>query len=145
MRYNQTSTTEKILQFLSNKEEGFLFGYETLSECGTYACLRSSIMRLCKIGEVCRVCQGLYIKKTKGVKNGMFPDNITIAIEIDKKVGGSPVPYGDTALYLEKRLNRCPKILNFRTTSSTRSLVLSDGTVVKYYKPKNSINKKSMK
>lgn len=130
---NDNSVSQNIILFLKDKEMGTTFIYKDFAECGTYTAIRSAVVKLCKSGHLRRVCQGVYMKPNV---NGTFtlPDNIHIAMEIDRRRSDYTVPYGTTLDYLEGKLKEMPKTLHFNTHGSTRIVTLPDNSIVKYRK-----------
>lgn len=130
---NDNSVSQNIILLLKGKKIGTTFIYKDFAECGSYTAIRSAVVKLCKSGHLRRVCQGVYIKPDI---NGTFslPDNIHIAMEIDRRRSDYTAPYGTTLDYLEGKLKEMPKTLHFNTHGSTRIVTLPDNSIVKYRK-----------
>lgn len=116
------STQEKIRGFLQSHKEGATFINDDFKHLGDYSCIRSAIVRLCKKNELVRVCQGVYMIP---YKEHLLPDCLTIAGEIARKSGGI-VKYKDDITINNVR------IYSVYTNSSTRSLFLDNGTIIKF-------------
>lgn len=127
----ENSVQNNIKKLLSESKVGTLFNYSDFKECGTYTAIRSAVVYLCKNSELERICQGVYVKPGKTGENYM-PDNITLAKEIDRKNGAIASPKGKTLEYLNGKIDKLPKSLEFYSTGSGRIIQLPDGTIVKY-------------
>jgi len=127
----ENSVQNNIKKMLSASKVGTLFNYNDFKDCGTYTAIRSAVVYLCKNKELERICQGVYVKP--GLKGENYiPDNITLAKEIDRKNGATASPKGKTKDYLNGKLDKLPKSLEFYSTGSGRIIQLPDGTIVKY-------------
>lgn len=114
------NTVVRLKAFLDTQPEGSTFVSDDFREFGTYACIRSAIVRMCKNNVLIRLCQGVYMKT--GAK---VPDKIYLAKEIARRSGAK-------ARLKEDEKKGGTRILTFYTTGSTRSMILEDGTVIKY-------------
>lgn len=127
----ENSVQNNIKRLLSESKVGTLFNYNDFRDCGTYTAIRSAVVYLCKNKELERICQGVYVKP--GRKGGnYYPDNITLAKEIDRKNGSTTSPKGKTKDYIDGKINKMPNSLEFFSSGSGRIIKLPDGTIVKY-------------
>ncbi|MDO4823073.1 MAG: DUF6088 family protein [Bacteroidales bacterium] len=127
----ENSVQNNIKKLLSESKVGTLFNYNDFRDCGTYTAIRSAVVYLCKNKKLERICQGVYVKPGRKGEN-YFPDNITLAKEIDRKNGATASPKGETQDYLNGKIDKLPKSLEFYSTGSGRKIQLPDGTIVKY-------------
>lgn len=132
---NQNSVFQNIILFLKDKKIGTTFIYDDFAECGSYTAIRSAVVKLCKSGHLRRICQGVYVKSNS---DGTFtlPNNIHIALEIDRRNSDYTAPYGTTLDYIKGKLKQMPNTLYFNTHGSTRIITLPDNSIVKYRKIK---------
>ena len=117
----QNSTTAKISDFIQRQKNGTTFVYDDFKELGSYSNIRSSIVRLCKKKELTKLYHGIYMKS-----GDKIPDAVHIALEIGRKKG----------LKVSLRRDKCygnTRIISLYTNGSTRNIILSDGTVLKYF------------
>ncbi len=124
------SVRNNIKRIIEQNKVGSLFNANDFKSCGSYTAIRTAIVDLCKEKCLERVCQGVYVKPGTGKE--YIPDNITLAIEIDRKNGSIAIPKGETLDFLEGRISKMPKKLEFFSTGSGRTRKLPDGVLVKY-------------
>ena len=130
MAEENNSVSKNIKRIIEQNKAGSLFNYNDFKSCGSYTAIRTAIVDLCKAKYLERICQGVYVKP--GTEKDYIPDNITLAIEIDRKNGSIATPKGKTLDFLEGRISKMPTVLNFFSTGSSRTRKLPDGTTVKY-------------
>ena len=132
MAFKENSVYNNIKRIVERSDIGHLFNYTDFRDCGKYTAIRTAVVDLCKQNYLERVCQGIYVKPDKLKSKSYLPDDITLAIEIDRKNGAEPTPKGETLEFLNGIRKKKPKILEFYSTGSGRKRVLPSGTVVKY-------------
>lgn len=133
MAFKEDSVHSNIIKLLSEEKPGKTFVYDDFSECGTYAAIRSAVVKLCKEKYLLRICQGVYIKPSPTGEN-ILPDNITLAIEIDRRSGAKATIKEKSRKYSREKTSIGSKELHMWSTGSSRRIKLPDGTVVKYFK-----------
>lgn len=133
------SVRKNIKRTIEHKKVGSLFNYNDFKECGPYTAIRTAIVDLCKESCLERVCQGVYVKPDIGNEKEYYPDNITLAKEIDRKNGSIATPRGKTLDFIEGRITKMPNELEFYSTGSGRTIRLPDGMVVKFTLKKGKI------
>lgn len=132
MEEEKTSVRKNMIKIIEQNEVGHLFNYSDFKDCGQYGAIRTAIVDLCRTKHLERVVQGIFVKPALGKQERYIPDNITIAMEIDRKNGSKATPKGKTLEFINGRLSELPKELEFYSTGSGRYLKLPDGTLVKY-------------
>ena len=126
------SVFKNIKRIIDQSDSGTLFNSNDFKDCGPYSAIRTAIVDLCKANYIERVFRGVYVKPDNANSKKYLPDDITLAMEIDRKNGSEATPKGKTLDFIEGRLLEMPKVLDFYSTGSGRTLVLPDGTAVKY-------------
>ena len=128
----ENSVRQNMMKVIDEKRVGSLFNYDDFKDCGTYTAIRTAVVDLCKANYLERICQGIYVKPDKIKSKKYYPDNITLAKEIDRKNGSTAIPRGSTLLYIKGIISDMPNELNFYSTGSGRVIRLPDGTIVRY-------------
>lgn len=116
------STLSSIENFIDSQEQERMYIHEDFREYGDYGAIRSAVVRLCDRKILKRVCQGVYIRLSS---EDYQPDAISIASEIARKTKASIEIKEDVKL-------DNGRIVSFYTNGSTRSIITSSGTTIKF-------------
>ena len=132
MPEKENSVYNNIKKIIKQSKVGRLFNYNDFAECGTYSAIRTAVVDLCKANYLERVCQGVYVKPNINKVKNYIPDDITLAIEIDRRNGSVATPKGSTLEYVNGIMPDMPDKLEFYSTGSGRTIKLPDGRIVSY-------------
>lgn len=132
MTVKENSVCSNVKRIIDQSEIGRIFNYRDFDSCGPYTAIRTAVVELRKNNYLERVCQGIFVKPDKTSNKSYIPDDVTLAIEIDRKNGAIAVPKGATLDYINGKITKKPRELEFYSNGSGRVIYLPNGTKVKY-------------
>ena len=133
MVVSEESVRNRMKLMIESDDIGHLYNINDFRECGPYSAIRTVLVDFCKSKVLERVFRGIYVKPgTNKRRESYLPDDITLAKEIDRKNGSIATPKGKTLDYVNGIISEKPKVLEFYSTGSGRTVKLSSGVMVKY-------------
>ncbi|WP_113663992.1 DUF6088 family protein [Pedobacter nanyangensis] len=116
---------KQIIQYVDKAKGGQILLPTDFRGLGTDSAIKMSLSRICKEGQIVRLCHGVYLRSIKGGKNqNKEMDMHQVALIIAKKENVKICPSENYALFLLGLENQRPEVITFVTDGEPKRLTI---------------------